>query len=138
MPPIEFEVERDSLPSGSRLYAKQVITYTRISSQTSNDLIDISKGVFFTPRSGTYRFSFQALPSNGQSPQGNTLVARVNEVIIESVHNYFNQAYDKAHVNFSFTVKLEKGDRVDIFLNDGALFIALGLSKVKFSGQLLY
>ncbi len=135
-PPIRFEVIRDRGNSKYVVVAKQVITYTRVVSKTGN-FIDINKGAFTAPRQGTYRFFFQA--ESGQDQDGATtqhiVQARKNGVFIEQAESNLHSWYHNGFVHFSFTWTLQKGDKVDMLLSMGSLFVA---SKIKFAGELLY
>ena len=74
----------------------------------------------------------------------NMITARINDKIVDKAYNDFNyEPIDNGFVHFVFTLALKKGDKVDVKLTSGAIYIidpnqeGYG-SQAKFAGELLY
>lgn len=145
LPPIRFEVLREKLSGPELIFAPQVINYTKVLSKTG-DFIDMGSGEFMAPIEGTYRFFFQCVTGQDtvKKTSDNTIAARINGKIVDKAHNDFNyNPIDNGYVHFVFTLALKKGDKVDVKLTSGAIYIidpnqeGYG-SQAKFAGELLY
>ena len=90
--------------------------------------MNLATGVFTVPTNGTYFFSFTA--------RANVNDSRVR-LEVNGVDNAFSRGnMELYNMPLSATLKLKKGDRVDIFLQTGSLYDD-GSRQTQFSGILL-
>ena len=138
-PPIRFEVELDESTSKKNWWTgPTVMAYTKVLSKTG-EFVNLGTGAFTAPRKGTYRFFFSAITGEGKVSYCR-IWSRVNEIAIYALHVQFTHSLtENSYVNFIFTHDLEKGDKVDVFVSEGTLYVSSYWGgKPRFGGELLY
>ena len=94
--------------------------------------MNLASGVFTAPVSGRYQFNFVA-QANVDNTAGTQVLLRLNEGRIGS--GFGPSYYD--NLAMTATLDLKKNDRIDTFLNGGAIQDCGGCYYIQFTGMLL-
>ena len=115
--------------------ANQVITFEEEYINIGNHF-NKQTGVFVTPKTGLYEFSL-----NGQKDGGEfetTIVLRVNGYSVQNVWADFLGKHNFATLfSMQSLLKLNAGDRVSLYLKNGAIYDGVEKRFTHFTGKLL-
>lgn len=140
LPPVKFEVIRDDsgdMGTGS-------ITYDRINYQYGGNYIDLQRGQYTAPYSGTYRFFFQGLTAYQDKYQliyfminGHKTECVLSDSTTGAGFTGSQEASGSIPVYAELTRKLQKGDTVSVEWKYGGMQ-ANSCYQAHFGGELLF
>ncbi len=96
--------------------------------------MNLKTGVFTAPKSGVYTFHF-SITKNGYTYRVLEIALRLNGVRIGQ--SYAGTGFFGAPVTLQMTLKLKKGDRIDVWKNQGELQVECVSKCHQFTGSLI-
>lgn len=99
--------------------------------------MNLSDGIFTTPKTGIYNFVFSGIRDVGAGHTFLYLHRDVGGKLEKIAMAYADKHYNYATLSFTSTIKLKKGEQITLFLQDGNLYDSEDDYYTSFTGSLL-
>ncbi len=99
--------------------------------------MEFSTGIFTTPRTGIYHFTFSGIRDKDPEDTYVELYRTVGSQTDKIVVAYADHSATYGALGFTATIRLLKGDIINVVLKDGGLYDSLVCSYTSFTGSLL-